>query len=159
MKTFWLRKTIWLPQSRAKVFEFFANPANLDKLTPPWLKFSIVTPPTIEIRQGTRLDYRLRLRGLPIHWQSVIAVWEPPNRFVDRQTRGPYTRWVHEHSFTARDGGTVVGDAVEYAVPGGAIVQKLFVAPDLERIFDYRHELLKKLFLPQKSDATMHAGA
>lgn len=146
MKTYWLRKSVWLAQSRAKVFEFFSNPGNLDRLTPAWLKFEILTPTTSQITQGALLDYRLRIRGVPIRWQSEIAVWEPPCRFVDRQTKGPYSLWIHEHTFEERDNGTLVGDNVEYAVPGGRIVQKFLVAPDIERIFDYRHKMLDELF-------------
>ena len=146
MKTFRLNKTIWLPQPRNKVFEFFSDPGNLDQLTPPWLNFSILTAATTVIGQGTRLDYRLRLRGVPFRWQSEIATWEPPERFIDRQTKGPYSLWVHEHTFVERDHGTIVGDNVEYAVPGGAVVQKWLVAPDLKRIFAYRHEALQRLF-------------
>ena len=115
-------------------------------MTPAWLHFEILTPSVIEIRQGILLDYRLRLRGMPLGWQSEIAVWEPPHRFVDRQTRGPYSLWVHEHTFTEKDSGTLVGDKVEYAVPGGWLVQKFLVAPDLERIFQYRHRVLEEIF-------------
>ena len=146
MKTYWLRKSVWLRQPRAKVFEFFSNPDNLDRLTPAWLSFEILTPTTSQIKQGALLDYRLRIRGMPIRWQSEIAVWEPPYRFVDRQTKGPYSLWIHEHTFEERDNGTLVGDNVEYAVPGGRIVQKFLVAPDIERIFDYRHKILDELF-------------
>jgi ligand-binding SRPBCC domain-containing protein len=151
MKTYWLRKSVWLAQPPAKVFEFFASPGNLDRLTPPWLNFTILTPATSQIKQGALLDYRLRIRGLPIRWQSEIAIWEPPRRFVDRQNKGPYSLWIHEHTFEERDNGTLVGDNVEYAVPGGTIVQKLLIAPDLERIFNYRHKILEELFNPAKS--------
>jgi ligand-binding SRPBCC domain-containing protein len=151
MKTYWLRKSVWLAQLPAKVFEFFASPGNLDRLTPPWLNFTILTPATSQVKQGALLDYRLRIRGLPIRWQSEIAIWEPPRRFVDRQTKGPYSLWIHEHTFEERDNGTLVGDNVEYAVPGGTIVQKLLIAPDLERIFNYRHKILEELFNPAKS--------
>lgn len=95
---------------------------------------------------GTIIDYRLRWHGIPLRWQSEITVWEPPHRFVDEQRRGPYRFWRHEHTFSESSGGTVVGDLVEYAVWGGPPVARLFVAPDLERIFSYRHERLKALF-------------
>jgi len=95
----------------------------------------------------------LRLRGIPLRWQSEITVWEPPRRFVDRQTRGPYSLWVHEHIFKEQDGGTLIGDRVEYAVPGGRLAQKLLVAPDLERIFKYRHQVLQELFSLEKPPA------
>jgi ligand-binding SRPBCC domain-containing protein len=146
LKTFWLRKQILLPQPREKVFDFFSDPENLNCLTPAWLDFKILTPASVAVRRGTLLDYRLRLRGIPIHWRSEITVWEPPARFVDRQIKGPYSLWIHEHLFEESTGGTLVADNVEYAVPGGRFVQKWLVAPDLERIFAYRHQTLKKLF-------------
>jgi ligand-binding SRPBCC domain-containing protein len=92
------------------------------------------------------IDYRLRLYGIPLHWQSEMCVWEPPHRFVDRQIQGPYRVWIHEHTFTELNGGTLVADTVEYAAPGGILVQKLFLARDLRRIFAYRHERLRKRF-------------
>lgn len=147
-KSFWLHKKLWLPRRRSEVFEFFADPRNLDRLTPPWLKFALVAPPQSAIHAGTRLDYRLRLHGVPIRWQSEISVWEPPCRFVDRQTRGPYRLWVHEHSFLEENSGTLVRDDVEYAVLGGWAVQRLLVAPDLDRVFAYRHRALTALFNP-----------
>ena len=159
MKTYWLRKNIWLPQPRAKVFEFFANPGNLDRLTPAWLSFAILTPSSNQIKQGALLDYKLRIRGIPIRWQSEIAVWEPPHRFVDRQTKGPYSLWVHEHTFDEYDNGTRVGDVVEYAVPGGILAQKFLVAPDLERIFAYRHRVLEELFNPKKLTPIAKTGS
>jgi ligand-binding SRPBCC domain-containing protein len=144
---------------RGRLFKFFAEPSNLDCITPPWLHFEITTPTTTVIGAGTLLDYRLRLRGIPLRWQSEITVWEPPSRFIDRQTKGPYSFWAHAHTFTERDDGTVVGDSVEYAVPGGAIVQRLLVAPELERIFKYRHKVLEELFNPEKYDRQTKADA
>ena len=158
METYWLRKSVWLAQPRAKVFEFFSNPGNLDRLTPAWLSFAILTPVTSQLKQGALLDYRLRIRGMPIRWQSEIAVWQPPHRFVDRQTKGPYSLWIHEHTFEERDHGTLVGDNVEYAVPGGTLVQKFLVAPDLERIFNYRHKILQELFNPEKISPSSPTG-
>ena len=150
MRTYRLQTQIWLPRVRAEIFAFFADPGNLQRLTPDWLRFAIVTPNPIEMKKGTLLDYRLKIRGLPIRWQSEIATWDPPSRFVDRQTRGPYRLWVHEHAFTDDRGGTLVVDNVLCAPPGGAIVQKFFVAPDLQRIFHYRHQVLQNRFNPSK---------
>jgi ligand-binding SRPBCC domain-containing protein len=145
MKTHHLKSELWLPRPRDQVFQFFADPRNLERITPPWLSFEILTPPEIEITQGTLLDYRLKLRGIPLRWRSEITIWEPPRRFVDRQTQGPYSLWVHEHRFTDEDSGTIVGDHVEYAVLGGRLIQEYLVAPDLERIFNYRRQALKEL--------------
>jgi ligand-binding SRPBCC domain-containing protein len=142
MKTHKFKTEICLPQSRATVFLFFADPQNLEDLTPRWLHFEILTPLPLPMKAGVLIDYRLRLYGIPIQWQSEISVWEPPYRFVDRQIRGPYRTWIHEHTFAELSGGTMVGDTVEYAAPGGILVQKLFLARDLNRIFAYRHERL-----------------
>jgi ligand-binding SRPBCC domain-containing protein len=146
MKTYIFRSEQWLPRPLEEVFRFFADARNLEILTPPWLHFKILTPGPIQMKPGTLIDYRIRLHGVPIHWQSEIMVWEPPYRFIDEQRRGPYRLWIHEHSFFTRDGGSVVEDRVEYAVPGGAMIQKLFVAPDLYRIFDYRRRRLQDIF-------------
>jgi ligand-binding SRPBCC domain-containing protein len=146
MKTHKLKTEIWLPQKKTTVFSLFADPQNLEELTPGWLHFEILTPLPLPMKPGVRIDYRLRLYGIPLRWQSEISVWEPPHRFVDRQIRGPYRLWIHEHTFAEHRGGTLVGDTVEYAAPGGILAQKLFLARDLKRIFAFRHERLRQRF-------------
>lgn len=137
---------LWLPQARARVFPFFADARNLETITPPWLKFEVLTPGPIEMRAGTRIDYRLRIRGFPVRWQSEITAWEPEHRFVDEQRRGPYRLWRHTHTFEEREGGTLCRDEVEYAVFGGALINWLLVRRDVEMIFRYRQEVLTRLF-------------
>jgi ligand-binding SRPBCC domain-containing protein len=137
---------LWLPRSREQVFSFFADPENLQRITPSWLHFQMISSPEIKITKGALLDYRLKLRGIPLRWQSEITVWEPPQRFVDRQTKGPYSLWVHEHTFREEEDGTTVGDHVEYAAYGGSLVHKFLIAPDLERIFRYRKRVLGEIF-------------
>lgn len=141
-----LKTELWLPLPPAELFAFFADAANLDALTPPWLHFRIITPPPIKMRAGTLIDYRLRLHGIPLRWRTRISVWEPPHRFVDEQLRGPYSQWIHEHTFVACDGGTMARDVVRYAVPFDVIAHRWFVRPDVERIFRYRAEALQKRF-------------
>jgi ligand-binding SRPBCC domain-containing protein len=146
MKTHTLKAELWLPRPVKDVFPFFADARNLELLTPPWLKFKVLTPGSIAMEPGTIIDYKLRVHGLPIRWTSEITVWEPNRRFVDEQRRGPYRLWVHEHVFSDKNHGTLAEDIVEYAVPGGALVHKLFVAKDVKKIFQYRAEKLKELF-------------
>ena len=136
---------LWLPLPIASVFSFFADAENLERLTPPRLRFHILTPRPIAMRVGSRIDYRLRLHGLPFRWQSEITAWDPPRRFVDEQRRGPYKTWIHEHAFTERDGGTEVCDRVRYAVPGGWLIDRLAVRRDVKAIFAYRAITLQKL--------------
>ena len=140
-----LQTAQWLPVPLDEVFRFFSDASNLQALTPPWVHFQILTPAPIAMRPGTLIDYRIRLRGIPITWQSEITVWDPPHRFVDVQVRGPYTRWVHTHSFMEERGGTTVADAVDFDVPLGFLVGGL-VKRDVERIFAYRRQELARIF-------------
>jgi ligand-binding SRPBCC domain-containing protein len=139
-----------LAQSRDRVFELFSDAHQLEKLTPQWLKFSVITPAPIKIEAGTVIDYRLKLHGIPMGWQSLISAWEPPLRFVDRQTRGPYRRWHHEHIFESVDGGTLCRDIIDYDVLGGRMAHALFVRPDLLKIFAFRHQALASMFAGAK---------
>lgn len=136
----------WFPVPRADVFAFFADAANLQAITPPWLHFEVLTPCPISMQTGQLIDYKLRLHHIPVLWQTEISAWQPPFRFVDRQLRGPYQLWVHEHTFEEQRGGTLVRDSVEYRVPGGWLVHTLFVGRDLRRIFDYRRQVLEHHF-------------
>lgn len=150
MKTYELHRETVVPREPEEVFAFFSDAGNLEELTPPWLRFEVETPRPIEMRAGTRIDYRLKVRGLPLRWTSEITAWEPPRRFVDEQVRGPYRLWHHEHRFEERPDGTAVLDHVRYAVPGGPglerLVHRFLVGPDVERIFGYRQRRLQELF-------------
>ena len=146
MPLFTLDRAQWLPAPLAAVFDFYADAFNLELLTPPWLRFQVLTPPPITMAPGVEIDYRLRLHGIPLRWRSRITAWAPPYRFVDEQIRGPYRHWVHEHTFTARNGGALARDTVTYATPGGWLADRLLVRPDLNRIFAYRQERLAAHF-------------
>jgi ligand-binding SRPBCC domain-containing protein len=137
---------LWLPRRREDVFQFFADAGNLEELTPPFLNFHILTPRPIAMRIGARIEYRLKLHGLPLRWESEITAWNPPARFVDEQRRGPYRSWIHTHEFIERDGGTEVRDEVRYAVFGGRLADRLFVRRDVRKIFEYRALKLRGRF-------------
>jgi len=140
-----LESDLWLPRPLDEIFAFFSDAANLETLTPPSLQFRILTPQPVAMRQGTLIDYRIRIHAIPVAWQSEISVWEPPHRFVDVQRRGPYRRWEHTHGFAAVNGGTRVTDSVDFEVPF-AWVAGWFVRRDVERIFAFRREALLTLF-------------
>ena len=139
----------WLPAPPEAVFPFFSDPRNLEAITPDFLRFRVLRTSTSTMQEGTRIDYQLSLRGLPLRWQSVIEAWEPPRRFVDRQTRGPYTLWHHTHEFEPRDGGTLIRDRVRWAVPLGTLgdlVAGGWVARDVDAIFAFRRAKLDAIF-------------
>lgn len=145
------RCSVALAAPLTSVFSFFSNARNLELLTPPWLRFEVVTEGEIPMSRGTRIDYRLRLRGLPLRWRSEITAWDPPHRFVDEQVSGPYRTWTHEHRFDVEERPgrapvVIASDEVRYQAPGGALVNRLLVAPDLKRIFRYRTARLREHF-------------
>lgn len=140
------KSELWLPLPPEEVFPFFGNAANLDAITPPSLGFRILTPLPIVMREGTLIDYRLRVHGLPLRWRTRISAWQPPRRFVDEQLRGPYRQWIHEHTFEPRNRGTLARDLVRYVVPFDALLHQWFVRPDIERIFQFRAAELKRRF-------------
>ena len=139
----------FVPRPRTEVFGFFANAANLERLTPSALQFQIVTRLPIEMKIGTLIDYRLRLFGVPFRWRTLIEAFEPEDRFVDRQLRGPYRFWRHEHTFLDAPGGTLVKDRVEYEMPFGvlgAVARSMMVERTLDDIFDFRRQTVESAF-------------
>jgi ligand-binding SRPBCC domain-containing protein len=131
-----------------EVFEFFARAENLERITPPWLSFRVLTPGPIEMGSGTVIDYRLRLHGLPLRWTSRIELWEEDSRFVDQQVHGPYRFWRHLHEFVPVGRSTCLRDRVEYALPLGWLGDLLglpVVRRDLVRIFDHRRAAVARL--------------
>ncbi len=136
-----LRAETWVNRPPEAVFPFFAEAANLQQLTPPWLHFEIRTPQPIAMQVGALIEYRISLHGIPMSWLTEIAAYQPPDMFVDRQVRGPYRTWIHTHQFRPERGGTLLLDHVEFDMLGGALVGP-FVRRDLLRIFTYRHEAL-----------------
>jgi ligand-binding SRPBCC domain-containing protein len=146
MKTFFYNDEIVLPIPIDDVFGFFTEARNLEKLTPPWPRFEVLSEGPITMAAGTLIDYRISWRGIPLRWRTEIEIWEPGRRFVDRQILGPYRLWRHEHLFEERGDGTAVVDHVEYAPIGGALANRLIVARDVARIFAYRHEVLRRDF-------------
>jgi ligand-binding SRPBCC domain-containing protein len=131
------------------VFGFFAEPANLQALTPPWLHFEILTPAPIEMGAGTLIAYRLRLHGTRLRWLTRIEAFEAPHGFVDAQLRGPYRVWHHTHIFEPVGGGTRVRDRVRYALPLGPLgelAHPLLVRRDLGCVFDFRRDAIAAAF-------------
>lgn len=132
--------------SREELFEFFGDAANLEAITPPWLNFKVITPQPIKMQVGALIDYKLKLHMIPIKWRTEITAWEPPVRFIDSQLKGPYKKWIHEHTFIEQDNGTLMIDRVEYDVPFGRLAHTLAVRKDLEKIFAYRQKVLTNRF-------------
>jgi ligand-binding SRPBCC domain-containing protein len=135
-----LERTQVVPVPLEQAFAFFADVRNLERITPPWLRFRIVEAPP-ELSAGARLRYRLTLFGIPIYWRTEIVAWTPPHGFMDVQRRGPFLLWEHTHRLRPMADGTEIYDRVRYRLflgPLGAFVRRMFVRRWLEGIFDYR---------------------
>jgi len=143
-----LRREQRLPGTPEDVFAFFADPRNLEQITPPLLRFRVMGPDAIVMGTGALIRYRLRVHRIPIGWLTAIREWDPPHRFVDEQLRGPYALWHHTHTFEPDGDGTIMRDVVRYALPLGPVgelARRLFVMRDLDAIFDYRAERIREL--------------
>jgi ligand-binding SRPBCC domain-containing protein len=121
-----------------RVYDLLSDVRLLNALTPSWFDLRVVDKGVPELRVGSEVDYRLKWRSLPRRWRSRIVEWCPSERFTYRQEVGPFRHFVHEHLFYAEGEGTRVVDRVDYSAPGGGLVGRLLVEPDLRRIFEYR---------------------
>jgi uncharacterized protein (TIGR01777 family) len=147
-----LRREQFVPMPVPKVFEFFSDANNLETITPPTLRFKVLGKSTTRIEEGTLIDYRLKLHGIPLRWQSRIECWQPGKMFVDRQLVGPYRHWYHRHTFRAVEGGTLMIDEVEYRLPlgrFGKVLAGTWVRKELKKIFDFRARKIEEIFLSQ----------
>ena len=145
-----------VPRPLSEVFAFFADAANLEVLTPGFLRFRILTPVPIRMAAATLIDYEIRIAGIPQRWKTLIEVFETPRRFVDVQLRGPYAWWRHTHEFSESAGGTTIRDSVEYEMPFGLLgvmVRGLLVRRMLEAIFDYRRAKIEEIFGSDRKEA------
>ncbi|MBM3723997.1 MAG: SRPBCC family protein [Acidobacteria bacterium] len=151
-----LRQEQWIPRPIDEVFAFFADPRNLEEITPPWLGFRIVSVDSPSLARGSLIRYRLRLHGLPVRWTTEIRQWNAPHRFVDVQRSGPYRLWHHTHRFEAHGETTRMVDIVRYRLPFGILgllVHAWIVRSDVKKIFEYRREKIHLLFGGQKEVA------
>ena len=132
-----------------EVFNFFAKPENLAKITPPSLGFKMLSPSPVTMKEGALIDYTIRLWVIPVRWTTLITLFDPPHKFIDQQIRGPYSFWHHTHTFSKVGSGTSINDEVQYLLPLGIlgnIAHGLWVKRQLKRIFAYRAQILSTYF-------------
>lgn len=130
------------------VFRFHENPQALEKLIPPWENMRVAEAAG-SLQVGSRVVLTGWVGPVFVRWVARHTEYDPPNLFVDRQESGPFAAWIHRHEFlTDGEGGTILRDEVNYAVPLGLLGQWLagwFVRRKLDAMFTYRHEVTKRL--------------
>ncbi|MEP6848937.1 MAG: SRPBCC family protein [Acidobacteriota bacterium] len=148
MAEHYLTREMTVELARPKVFEFFSDAGNLERITPPALNFHIFTPQPIDLYQGALIEYRLRIYGFRINWRTEISFWDPPFEFVDRELKGPYKQWIHRHTFVELgENRTLIKDEVRYRLPFEPIGDLFhwLVRWELDRIFDFRQEAVAEI--------------
>lgn len=156
METYLLERTQMIPLSRTATFAFFSDAFNLERITPPYLKFKVLTPQPIHLQTGALIEYQLSLYGVPFRWRTLIEAWEPERLFIDRQINGPYSLWHHTHTFEeVGPQQTLMRDIVRYRVewgPLGSLAHALLVERSVRDIFDYRAKVVGELLQPGKTE-------
>lgn len=143
-----LTRSLIIDLPRGEVFRFFSDAGNLERITPPELNFRIISEQPLEIGEGTLIDYKLKLRGFPITWRTVISVWNPPRGFVDEALKSPYKQWIHRHTFTELgESKTLIEDEVKYRLPLEPLgdLGHFIVRRELNYIFDFREKTVKEI--------------
>jgi ligand-binding SRPBCC domain-containing protein len=156
MTDYVLERRFWVPRSRVEVFELFADPQHLGRVTPPAMRLSWLAAPPARLAAGTVLDFSVSLLAVPTRWRVMIREFDGPYRFVDVQLWGPFARWEHRHRFVEGPGpgdggstaGTWVEDRVTYQMPLGPLgdlAHALGARRRITAMFDYRERRLREL--------------
>ena len=139
-----------IPADLDAVWSFFATPRNLDALSPPNMKFQIVSSLPERMYQGQLIEYRVGiLPGIWLRWLTEIRHVREGESFVDEQRVGPYKLWYHEHRFEPVEGGVKMTDRVTYSVgygPIGWAMHKIWIRRKLKAIFDYRRQAIGEIY-------------
>ncbi len=150
MKLYSLHRIQLLPISIERAWEFFSNPKNLPLIRPPSLGFKITSEVPEKMYPGMITTYTVTpLFGIPVSWVTEITQVLEPHLFVDEQRFGPYRFWHHKHLFREIKNGVETQDIVHYALPLGPlgrILNDLIVKHELEKIFNYRRQVLEEMF-------------
>ena len=132
-------------------WNFFSNPRNLSKITPPWLKLKITSDLPDRMYEGMIISYKVYpLLGIPFNWVTEITRMKELEYFIDEQCIGPYKFWHHQHLFKKIEEGIEMTDIVNYAIPLDPLsrpLNTLVVGKKINEIFEYRKELLNDLLL------------
>lgn len=134
-----------------KAWQFFSSPMNLSKITPQDMHFTVLSDyGDARIFEGMLIDYTVSpLWGIPLKWRTRITQVDELKSFTDFQQNGPYTYWNHFHEFIPHADGVLMRDTVDYKLPLGILghmAHRVFVRKKLETIFDFRYDVLEKLF-------------
>jgi len=134
-----------------EAWDFFSNPNNLPKITPPWLNLKITSDLPDKMYEGMIITYKVYpFLGIPSNWVTEITTVKEKSFFIDEQRFGPYKFWHHQHHFKESSDGVEMEDIVNYALPLDPLsrpIHNLLVIKKIEKIFEFRKNVLSDLFL------------
>jgi len=156
MRAFSLVTKQKIPVSLETAWDFFSDPANLQRITPAYMGFKILSRYQGQrMYPGQLIEYTVKpLLGIPLYWMTEITHVKEGSYFVDEQRFGPYSLWHHQHHFKPIEGGIEMTDVVHYKIPLGLVgrlANALFIRAQLTQIFDYRYQKVEELFGAWKS--------
>lgn len=130
-------------------FAFFAEAANLKLITPPWLRYTILSRTPVELRTGARIEYRIDWHHAPLRWRTEVVAWSPAWQLLEDQRPGRYPFWQRTRLCEPNRDGTLVHDVVRYNLPPdilGSAAHCLAVCQELRDVFIFRHRRIEELF-------------
>lgn len=151
MSTYTLNAIQNIPASIEEVWNFFSDPGNLHRITPPYMKFQVISNEKADrIYKGQLIEYKVRpILGIPLYWKTEITEVKDKALFIDEQRKGPYKRWRHQHLFKEIPGGVEMTDLVHYSPPLwliGRMANSLFLKRQLNQIFRFRYQKVEEIF-------------
>ena len=140
-----------IPAALEQVWDFYSSHANLQTITPPYMKFRIISQNDGEkLYSGQEIKYKVRpVLDIPLYWTTEIKEVTPPAYFMDEQRKGPFSIWQHQHFFKAIEGGVEMTDIVLYKNPLGLLgelANVLFIKRQLRNIFAFRFRKMEEIF-------------
>ena len=150
MKIYRLETVQKLPISQKEAWDFLSDPKNLNRITPDYMGFEILSGAADKMYAGQIIQYLVTpVMNIPTKWVTEITHVDEGNYFVDEQRFGPYSFWHHKHFLKPIPNGVEMVDIIDYKIPLGILgqlVHPILVAPKLKEIFEYRKQALIELY-------------
>lgn len=134
------------PVSAEKLFRWHTSMGAFGRLQPPWETVTIEDFPD-KLEKDALACFRIRKGPVCMRWVARHSGVVEGSEFTDTQESGPFAFWKHRHRMIPEGEGSVLRDEIEYRLPMGKPGQWVAgrkVKRDLERMFEWRHRVLRE---------------